>query len=152
MNGLKDSIGIEQIELMFSEDINFFVQKEVDERSFLQKLKMKHFFAIPSLFVKRIYRILPPIFKDLFFWAWVPHRAPASKFFARTRYAELRTLFDIKLSSLTLKSVPSKLLDSVKTTFDAGFYSSNISDISELDVFVSDVIHYANPNLSLIHI
>ena len=146
MNGLKDPIGIEQIELMFSEDINFFVQKEVDERSFLQKLKMKHFFAIPSLFMKRIYRILPPIFKDIFFWAWVPHRAPASKFFARTRYAELRTLFDIKLSSLTLKSVPSKLLDSVKTTFDAGFYSSNISDISELDVFVSDVIHYANPN------
>ncbi len=146
MSGLKDPIGTEQIELMFSEDINYFLQKEADERSFLQKLKIKHLFSIPSLLLNKIYRILPPIFKDLIFWAWVSHRAPASKFFAKTRYAELRTLIDIKLSSLALKSVPSKLFDSVKTTFDAGFYSTNLSDISELDLLVSDVINYAIPN------
>jgi len=145
MNSLKDQIGAEQIELMFAQDINFFVEKEVDERSFLQKLKIKHFFALPSIVLKRIYKILPPILKDIIFWAWVPHRAPASNFFARTRYAELRTLIDIKLSFLTLRSMPFKLFDSVKTTFDAGFYSTNLSDTSELDLFVSDVIHYARP-------
>ena len=117
MSSLRDPIGTEQIELMFAEDLNFFVNKEVDQRSFFQKLKIKHFFALPSIILKRIYKILPPICKDIFFWAWVPHRAPASKFFARTRYAELRTLIDIKLSFLTLRSIPVKLFDSVKNTF-----------------------------------
>ena len=145
MSSLRDPIGTEQIELMFAEDLNFFVYKELDQRSFFQKLKIKHFFALPSIILKRIYKILPPICKDIFFWAWVPHRAPASKFFARTRYAELRTLIDIKLSFLTLRSIPVKLFDSVKNTFDAGFYSTNLADVSELDLFVSDVIHYASP-------
>lgn len=145
MSSLRDPVGTEQIELMFAEDLNFFVNKEVDQRTFFQKLKIKHFLALPSIVLKRIYKILPPICKDIFFWAWVPHRAPASKFFARTRYAELRTLIDINLSFLTLRSIPSKLFDSVKTTFDAGFYSTNLADVSELDLFISDVIHYASP-------
>ena len=54
-------------------------------------------------------------------------------------------MIDIKLSFLTLRSIPLKLFDSVKTTFDTGFYSTNLSDISELDLFVSDVINYASP-------
>ena len=145
MSNLKGPIGTQGIELMFAEDIDFFMQKEGDKRSFLQKLKIKHFYAIPSLFIKRIYKVLPGVFKDIFFWAWVPHRAPASKFFARTKYAELRTLIDIKLSFLAMKSVPTNLFDVVKNTFNAGFYTTNLSNISELDVFISDVIHYANP-------
>lgn len=148
MNTFKDPIGTEQIEFMFSHEKSLFEQNKIDRRSFLQKLKIKHFFALPSLTLKRIYRISPPFLKDIIFWAWVPHRAPASKFFARTRYAELRTLIDIKFSSLVLKSVPSKHLDSVKNTFDLGFYSTNLFDINDLGVSILDVIHYASPTIS----
>ena len=67
MSSLRDPVGTEQIELMFAEDLNFFVNKEVDQRTFFQKLKIKQFLALPAILLKIINKILPPICKSEIF-------------------------------------------------------------------------------------
>lgn len=147
MHNSKNLIGVEKIELMFAEDINYFnAKKEDDKKSSFKKLKIKHLSWIPSLFFKRTYQILPRILKDIFFWLSVIHKSPSSKIFARTKYDELRTLIDIKISALALREVPANILNNVKITFSSGFYTSNLPNISELDVLIDDVINYAQPS------
>jgi len=147
MDNLRNLIGVEKIESMFSEDINhFYAKKEDDKRNFITKLKIKHLYYIPSFLHKRIYRMLPRILKDIFFWLSVIHKSPSSKIFARTKYDELRTLIDIKISALALRGAPANILNNVKHTFNSGFYTSNLPNISELDTLIDNVINYAKPS------
>ena len=147
MDSLKTLKGVKKIELMFAEDINnFSAKKEDDKKSFIRRLSIKHLYWIPSLFFKKTYQILPRILKDIFFWSSVIHKSPSSKILARTKYDELRTLIDIRISALTLKVVPSSILNDVKNTFNSGFHTLILQNISELDVFIDDVINYANPS------
>ena len=147
MHNSKNLIGVKKIELMFAEDINYFnAKKEDDKKSFLKKLKIEHLYWIPSLIYRRTYKILPRIFKDIFFWLSIIHKSPSSKIFARTKYDELRTLIDTKISALALKRVPAHILDNVKDTFSTGFYTTNLLNLSELDVLIDDVMNYSNPS------
>ena len=115
MNQLKKSIGVEKIESMFAEDINYFyARKEADKKRTKRKLRIEHLYWIPSLIYKRTYGILPRILKDIFFCLSIIHKSPSSKIFARTKYDELRTLIDIKISSLALRGVPANILNNVK--------------------------------------
>ena len=143
MNEQKSLNAIEEIEILFAEDRNSFLNRENDDLNFLNKLKIKHLYALPSIIIRKIYDLLPNLLKDIIFWPWVQHKAPATKIFANTRYDELRTLIDIKLSALILKSFPQELIGSAKTIFDDGFYFTQLSDISELDIYVSDVVKYS---------
>ena len=147
MDNLKNLIGVEKIDLMFTEDINYSnAQKEDDKRNFKKNLKIAHLYWISSLLFKWTYRILPRILKDIFFWLSVMHKSPSSKVFARTKYDELRTLIDTKISALALRVAPANILNNVKNTFSSGFYTSNLPNISELDVLIDGVINYANPS------
>ena len=137
---------VAQIESLFAEDKSFFLKREKDNLSLFKKLKMKHLYALPSMLTRRIYKLLPNLLKDIIFWPWVQHRAPATKYFANTRYDELRTLIDIKLSSMVLRSFPQEMIDSTKNTFDKGFFLTQLNDISELDIHISDVINYSKPS------
>ena len=137
---------VAQIESLFAEDKSFFLKREKDNLSLFKKLKMKHLYALPSMLTRRIYKLLPNLLKDIIFWPWVQHRAPATKYFANTRYDELRTLIDIKLSSMVLRSFPQEMIDCTKNTFDKGFFLTQLNDISELDIHISDVINYSKPS------
>ena len=146
-DNLNDLIGVEKIESMFAENIDYSSARQKDDnKSIVKKLKIEHLFWIPSLLFKWIYRILPGILKDIFFCLSIIHKSPSSKIFARTRYDELRTLMDIKVSALAIKVVPANLLNNVKNTFSSGFYTSNLSNVSELDKLIEDVINYSNPS------
>ena len=147
MNYLKSPIGVERIELLFSENIDFPSVKKVDDKKpILEKVKIRHLFWIPRLLFTRTYRVLPKILKDIFFGLSVIHKSPASKVFARTRYDELRILIDRKVSALYMKTVPDISMHEVKATFNAGFYTTNLSDVSELDKIIEDVINNTNPS------
>ena len=147
MDNSNDFTAVEKIESMFVENIDYSSStKKEEEKSAIKKLKIDHLFWIPSLLIKKIYQILPGIFKDIFFCLSITHKSPSSKIFARTRYDELRTLLDIKISALVLKVVPSKILNDVKNTFNSGFYISNTSNVSELDEMIDNVVNYANPS------
>uniref|UniRef100_UPI0040485207 hypothetical protein n=1 Tax=Algoriphagus sp. TaxID=1872435 RepID=UPI0040485207 len=147
MDNLDDLTGVEKIESMFAQNISFSrVSKEDDKKNVAKKLKIEHFLWIPSLLYKRIYRILPGILKDIFFAVSMIHKSPSSKIFARTRYDELRTLIDIKASALALNAVPANIINNVEMTFNSGFYTTNVSNVSELDKIIDDVINYSNPS------
>jgi|TARA_B110000116_G_C16780933_1_gene558272 hypothetical protein len=147
MNQLKNLIGVEKIESMFAEDIEYFYpRKEAGKKKPKRKLRIEHLYWIPSLIYSRTYSILPRILKDIFFCLSIIHKSPSSKLFARTRYDELRTLIDIKISALALKRVRANTLDNVKETFSSGSYTTNLLNLSELDTLINDVINYANPS------
>ena len=147
MNDSKNAIGVEKIELLFAANSNFpSLKKSDDKKSFLEKVKIRHLFWIPRLLFTRTYRVLPKILKDIFFGLSIIHKSPASKIFARTRYDELRILIDTKVSALSIKAVPDCSMDDVKTTFNAGFYTTNLSDVSELDKIIEDVVNNTNPS------
>jgi hypothetical protein len=147
MNQLKNLIGVEKIESMFAEDISYFYpRKEAGKKNPKRKLRIEHLYWIPSLIYRRTYNALPRILKDIFFCLSIIHKSPSSKIFARTRYDELRTLIDIKISALALKRVRADALDNVKETFSSGSYTTNLLNLSELDTLINDVINYANPS------
>ena len=147
MNNSKNAIGVEKIELLFAANSDFpSLKKSDDKKSFLEKVKIRHLFWIPRLLFTRTYRALPKILKDIFFGLSIIHKSPASKIFARTRYDELRILIDTKVSALSIKAVPACSMDDVKTTFNAGFYTTNLSDVSELDKIIEDVVNNTNPS------
>lgn len=132
---------------MFAEDIEYFYpRKEAGKKKPKRKLRIEHLYWIPSLIYSRTYSILPRILKDIFFCLSIIHKSPSSKLFARTRYDELRTLIDIKISALALKRVRANTLDNVKETFSSGSYTTNLLNLSELDTLINDVINYANPS------
>lgn len=116
------------------------------ERNSKKRIQLRHLYWIPSLVYKRIYKTLPGILKDTFFWASSIHKSPASTFIAKTRYDQLRTLIDIKVSNLTLNNVPDNILKKVESTFESGFHISQISDLSELDSLIKSVLSYATPS------
>ena len=132
---------------MFAEDIEYFYhRKEAGKKKPKRKLRIEHLYWIPSLIYSRTYSILPRILKDIIFCLSIIHKSPSSKLFARTRYDELRTLIDIKISALALKRVRANTLDNVKETFSSGSYTTNLLNLSELDTLINDVINYANPS------
>ena len=147
MNDLKNAVGVKKIESLFAANIDFPSLKKIDhEKPFLKKIKIRHLFWIPRLLITRTYAVLPKILKDIFFGLSIIHKSPASKMFARTRYDELRILIDTKVSALSMKTIPDCSMDDVKTTFNAGFYTTNLSDVSELDKIIEDVINNTNPS------
>tara|TARA_Y100000996_G_C22544537_1_gene651299 strand:+ start:1246 stop:2358 length:1113 start_codon:yes stop_codon:yes gene_type:complete len=146
MNQLKSLTEVDKIESMFVDDINFYPIKEVGKKKPIRKIRIEHLYWIPSLIYSRIYGVFPRILKDIFFYLSIIHKSPSSKLFAKTRYDELRTLIDIKVSALALNRVPTSALDKVKETFNKGSYSTNLLNLSELDILINDVVNYANPS------
>ena len=147
MDNLDDLTTVEKIESMFLDNNGYSsTKKENNKKSGTKKLRIKHVFWIPSLLFKKIYQIFPGILKDIFFCLSIIHKSPSSRIFARTRYDELRTLLDIKISSLAVKAVPTNISNNVKNTFNSGFYISKVSNVSELDKMIDSVINYANPS------
>ena len=110
------------------------------------KFRIEHLLWIPSLIFKRFYRLLPPLFKDLFYWLSVLHKAPSSKLFAKTRYDDVRTLIDIQVSGLVTKLAPSTLREDVEETFKLGFHTSKLENVSALDELIEGVVNYAKPS------
>ena len=137
---------IKKIEEMFVEDIALLQSEKSHTKKALKRIKIKQFLLLPSFLLKKIYKALPGLLKDIFFWSSVFHKAPCSKFVAKTKYDEFRTLLDIKASSLILKSIPTETLDQVNNTFNSGHYSYEMRDISELDSLITEVISYATPS------
>ena len=146
MNQLKSLTEVDKIESMFVDDINFYPIKEVGKKKPIRKIRIEHLYWIPSLIYSRIYGVFPRILKDIFFYLSIIHKSPSSKLFAKTRYDELRTLIDIKVSALALNRVPTSALDKVKETFNKGYYCTNLLNLSELDILINDVLNYANPS------
>ncbi len=147
MNKLESTIGVKKIESLFAENIDFpSIKKSQEKKSIIEKIKIKHLFWIPRLLFTRIYRALPKILKDIFFALSIIHKSPASKMFAKTRYDEFRILIDTKVSSMSLKAIPAHFRDDVKDSFNAGFYKTNLSDLSELDEIIEDVVNNTNPS------
>ena len=147
MNKLDNTIGVKKIELLFAENIDFpSIDISQEKKSLIEKIRIKHLLWIPRLIFTRTYRALPKILKDIFFSLSIIHKSPASKMFARTRYDEFRILIDAKVSSMSLKAVPDHYVDVVKDTFNAGFYKTNLSDLSELDEIIEDVVNTTNPS------
>ena len=148
MTNVSNLTSVDKIEAMFAENIDYAsTRAESDKKNIVKRrLKLIHLFWIPSLVFKRIYRILPPLLKDIFFWLSIIHKSPASKIFAKTRYDELRTIIDIKISSLSMKIVPASILNNVQNTFNSGFYTTKLSNVSALDKIIADVITYSNPS------
>ena len=140
MNQLKSLTGVDKVESMFANDINYFYpKKEVGKKKPIRKIRIEHLYWIPSLIYRRIYGVFPRILKDIFFYLSIIHKSPSSKLFAKTRYDELRTLIDIKVSALALNRVPTSALDKVKETFNKGYYCTNLLNLSELDILINDV-------------
>jgi hypothetical protein len=147
MNDLKNLSGVEKIEFMFKEGVDFSPthKKNINIRRF-RLIKPRHLFWIPSLIIKKIYRFLPNLLKDIFFFLSINHKAPKTKMFAKTRYSEIRTLVDIKISALILKSVPVEILDKTKSILKLGFFTSRLESVSKIDTIIDDVLDYATPS------
>ena len=146
MSKSTDLTGIEKIEHMFANNISFLNDKKAaHKKPITSKLNIKKIFSVLSFFHKKIYRFLPNILKDIFFWAWVSHKSPATKIFAKTRYDELRTKLDIKASSIVMKASPAEISNQLEDTFYSGFFSTTISSISELNPLMDSVLDYAKP-------
>ena len=147
MTDYNNSIGVKRIEKNFEDSTDQFYSRDtVLQEKPKRKIRFDHLTWIPSLLYSRLYRVLPRIFKDIFFWLTIIHKSPASNFFANTRYDELRTLIDIKVSSLFLRAVPSNFLKDVTDTFKKGFYSTNLGSLSEIDLLIEDVVKYSSPS------
>ena len=145
MNNSNNLTEVKKIELLFDKQDNFPKFNNEDTKN-IKNIKTKHLLWIPSLFYKKIYQLLPGILKDIFFSLSGIHKSPTTKLFARTKYQELRTLIDNKISALFLRSVPTKILKDVQNTFNTGSYTLNLTNLSEIDILVGNVINYANPS------
>ena len=146
MNQFGDSLVVEKLESLFKEDINFFYKKNIRKKKLLNRIKVEHIFLIPSYIFKRTYRLMPDILKDLLFGLSVIHKSPSSKLVSQTKYDLIRTLVDIKVSSLSLKSFPKKVQDDIEDTFVSGYHSLHLSNLSEIDELIDSVINYSNPS------
>ena len=123
---------IEKIEEMFAEDIDLLQSGKSHTKKALEKIKIKQLLSIPSFLLKKIYKVLPGVLKDIFFWSSVFHKAPYSKFVAKTKYDEFRTLLDIKASALILKYSRRSGL-SAPIGFDKSRYTSGSARSIESD-------------------
>ena len=138
---------IKKIEEMFGKDFNYsFDEFKKEKKIQRRKPQLKHFIWIPSLIYKRIYWILPKILKDIFFYFSTIHKSPNTKIFAKTRYEEFRILLDIKVSNLIMKTIPKDVVINVRKSFDSGFAIFNLSNISEINPLIDNVIEYTNPS------
>ena len=143
----ENSNTIEKIETIFSKELSkSFAGKKELKNAGTKKLKLKHLFWLPSLMYRKTYELTPKILKDIFFSLSIIHKSPNSKFFAKTRYEELRILLDIKISSLVLKIIPSEYASEASKSFKSGFCTFNLSNISELNPIIENVISYSNPS------
>jgi len=147
MNESAKLVGTEKIEHMFANNVDFQdLSSSIDKQNLFKRIRVRHLYLIPGYLIKRIYRILPGFLKDIFFWASVNHKAPSSKVFARTRFDELRTMIDIKISSLALKKAPSHIEDKMYDIFNSGLYEISLPNISKLDPIIDSVLSYAKPS------
>ena len=136
-----------RIEDMFANNIVLLHSTKNNNQTFVKKkFRLKNIFKLTSFLLKKLYKILPSLLKDIFFCLSVIHKSPSSKFFANTRYDELRTLIDIKTSSTVLRSLKHDSHYNAVETFKKGCYSTILSNISELESLINDVIDYAKPS------
>ena len=147
MRDTSNPIGTKKIEALFASNFNFF-----EDRKTFAITESKSRFSINKIskltkyILKKVYNFLPNFLKDLFYCVSVLHKAPATKFFANTKYDEMRTNLDIRVSSWALKSSPKTIADDVKKAFDIGYYISEIANISDLESLVDEVIEYSAPS------
>lgn len=147
MSDPENSVGVRRIEQLFAQNIEYASgQKSGEKKSVFRRFRTRHVLWVPQLLVANIYRLLPKILKDIFFCFSIIHKSPASKFFARTRYDEFRILIDAMVTSLALKAVPEPGRSCMKNTFESGFYTTNILDVSGLDSLIDDVLKYSSPS------
>ncbi len=145
--GEHSSYGTDKIEDMFAKNIDLLHSTKNNNQTIVKKkFRLRKIYKLPSFLLKKLYKILPALLKDLFFYLTVIHKAPSSKFFANTRYDELRTIIDIKTSSTVLRSLTYDAYYDVAETFKRGFYSTVLSNIFELESLIHDVIDYAKPS------
>ena len=145
--GEHSSYGTDRIEAMFAKNIDLLHSTKNNNQTIVKKkFRLKNIFKLTSFLLKKLYKILPSLLKDLFFCLTVIHKSPSTKFFAKTRYDELRTLIDVKTSSTVLRSLTNDSYDEVFKTFKKGCYSTVLNDISELEPIINDVIDYAKPS------
>lgn len=139
--------GVSKIELMVNEDAQFFDTNEPAQNSRVKKkIRFRHFLWLPSYFFKKLYFVSPKLLKDILFCISVIHKAPSSKFFAKTRYDELRTTLDVKISKLVILAAPVHIRDKLRVMFDRGCHAENIGDLSALNDVIQDVVSYARPS------
>ena len=147
MNNLKDLIGIDKIEHMFANNISFHTnQKDLYKKNLNSRINIKTIYSVYSFLLKKIYRFMPDIIKDIFFLGWVSHKAPATKLFAKTKYDELRTIFDIKVSSLVISASPANIQKELYKTFTMGFYETYIHNMPLIDGHIDSVLNYSKPS------
>lgn len=147
MNDFKSLIGVDKIEHMFANNISFYTnQKDSYKNKLNPRINIKKIYSIFSFLLKKLYRLMPDIIKDIFFFGWVSHKTPSTKLFAKTKYDELRTIFDIKVSALVINACPEQIQKKLHDTFVSGFYETNIQDMSSIDRNIDDVISYSKPS------
>ena len=146
MNNHESLLKVQEIESKFADNLESF--DTFNQKKIIKKrgLRVEHIYWIPSLLFGRIYKLFPKVLKDIFFWLSIIHKSPTTKFFARTNYDKLRTLLDIKISSLCLKAVPEIYLNEVTNTFRSGCYTTNLPQISFIDELLEGVLTYAKPS------
>jgi hypothetical protein len=147
MNNSKDLIGIDKIEHMFANNISFHTnQKDLYKKNLNSRINIKKIYAVYSFLLKKIYRFMPDIIKDIVFLGWASHKAPSTKLFAKTKYDELRTIFDIKVSSLVISASPTRIQKELFEIFKKGFYETNIQNMALIDGYIEDVLNYSKPH------
>ncbi len=135
---------VNKIENLFAHDIGFFsAQKDLPKKSLFSKFKTKNINSVFSFLLKKLYRLIPNFFKDILFFGWVSHNTPATKLFARTKYDEFRIKLDSKVSALSIKAFSPELSERLQSTFQAGFFTFNITNLSSFDNLINDVLDYA---------
>ena len=91
--GEHSSYGTDRIEDMFAKNIDLLHSTKNNNQTFVKKkFRLKNIFKLTSFLLKKLYKILPSLLKDIFFCLSVIHKSPSSKFFANTRYDELKML------------------------------------------------------------
>ncbi len=111
-----------------------------------KRLKIRHLLLIPSLLFSNIYRFLPALLKDIFFCFSIIHKSPASRIFAKTRYDELRTKIDVKVSSLAIRAAPTNIKKDLESTFLSGFHVAKLTHVFELDCLLEEALNHSNPS------
>ncbi len=149
MENKKNLNSVQKIENIFLQDKALLqIKKSSSKENFFLRTKIKNLLLVPSFLWKRVYKVSPSVLKDIFFWSSTFHKSPSSKILAKTKYEEFRTLLDIKVSALVLNSIPSVTLVKVKEAFNKGYCINELTDISELDPLIDEVVNYASPNIA----
>jgi len=147
MNNSKNLTGADKIEHMFANNISFDTnQKYRHEKKIYSRISINKIYSVYSFLLKKIYKFVPGIVKDIIFVGWVSHKAPSTRFFAKTKYDELRTILDIKFSSLIISAFPLQIKEELRDTFRMGFHETKIQNISLIDRYIDNVINYSKPS------